>query len=149
GLQTISDILSDRSERPMGQGIPGVVGDGRYHFQAQVASDRYYAAHLLGDLRDPGGVELLVPLLTDRETRPLVPWSLGQIGDKRAIPPLIAALDNDDPSLVVMAIYALEELHASEAVPRLLSLVNDERKSRFGAQVPVSEAAKAAIARLQ
>jgi len=65
------------------------------------------------------------------------------------IPPLIAALDNDDPSSRVLVIYALEELHAKEAVARLMTLVNDDRKSRFGALVTVSEAAKAAIAKLR
>jgi HEAT repeat protein len=149
GLQTIADILADRSERPEGQGIPTAPSDGRYRFERQVAADRYYAAHLLGDLHDPRGVALLVPLLDDPETRSIVPWSLGKIGDKRAIPPLIAALDNDDPSTRVLVIYALEALHAKAAVPRLLSLVNDNRKSRFGALVTVSEAAKAAIAKLQ
>jgi HEAT repeats len=149
GLQTIADILNDRTERPEGQGIPGASSDGRYHFEAQVASDRYYAAHLLGDLKDPRGVELLVPLLDDPQTQFIVPWSLGQIGGKRAISALIAALDKDDPSMRVYVIYALEALHAKEAVPRLLTLVNDNRKSRLGSLVTVSEAAKAAIARLQ
>jgi hypothetical protein len=149
GLQTIADILADRSERPEGQGIPTASSDGRYRFDRQVAADRYYAAHLLGDLRDPRGVALLVPLLDDSETQSIVPWSLGQIGDKRAIAPLIAALDNDDPSNRVLVIYALEALDAKEAVPLLLALVNDDRKSRFGALVTVSEAAKAAIAKLQ
>ncbi|PYR72404.1 MAG: hypothetical protein DMF86_23800 [Acidobacteria bacterium] len=131
------------------QGIPGAASDGRYRFERQIAADRYYAAHLLGDLRDPRGVALLVRLLDDPETQSIVPWSLGQIGDKRAIPPLIAALDADDPSKRVLVIYALEALHAKEAVPRLLTLVNDDRRSRFGALVTVSEAAKAAIAKLQ
>jgi hypothetical protein len=149
GLQTIADILADRSERPEGQGIAIAPSDGRYRFERQVAADRYYAAHVLGDLRDPRGLALLVPLLDDRETQSIVPWSLGQIGDKRAVPPLIAALDSDDPSQRVLVIYALEALHANEAVPRLLTLVNDDRKSRFGALVTVSEAAKAAIAKLQ
>jgi HEAT repeat protein len=149
GLQTIADILADRSERPLGQGIPTAASDGRYRVERQVAADRYYAAHLLGDLRDPRGIAVLVPLLDDPETQSIVPWSLGQIGDKRAIPPLIAALDNDDASNRVLVIYALETLHAKEAVPRLLTLVNDDRKSRFGALVTVSEAAKAAIAKLQ
>jgi hypothetical protein len=149
GLQTIADILADRSARPLGQGIPTAPSDGRYRFERQVAADRYYAAHLLGDLKDPRGIAVLVPLLDDPETQSIVPWSLGQIGDKRAVPPLIAALDNDDPSNRVLVIYALEALHAKEAVPRLLTLVNDDRKSRFGALVTVSEAAKAAIAKLQ
>lgn len=149
GLQTIADILTDRSERPAGQGISAASSDGRYRFERQVAADRYYAAHLLGDLRDSRAVALLVPLLDDRETQSIVPWSLGQIGDRTAIPPLIAALDTDDPSNRVLVIYALEALHAKEAVPRLVTLVNDTRKSRFGALVTVSEAAKAAIAKLQ
>ena len=149
GLQTITEILADRSVRPEGQGIPGVAGDGRYRFEQQVASDRYYAAHLLGDLRDSRGVALLVPLLDDPETQSIVPWSLAQIGDRSAIPPLIAALDNDDPSNRVLVIYALEALDAKEAVPRLMTLIDDDRKSRFGALVTVSEAAKAAIAKLR
>jgi HEAT repeat protein len=149
GLRTIADILADRSERPEGQGIPTAPSDGRYRFERQVAADRYYSAHLLGDLRDPRGVALLVPLLDDSETQSIVPWSLGQIGDKRAIAPLITALDNDDPSNRVLVIYALEALDAKEAVPRLTMLVNDDRKSRFGALVTVSEAAKAALAKLR
>jgi len=149
GLETIADILADRSERPEGQGMSTAPSDGRYRFERQVAADRYYAAHLLGDLRDPRGVALLVPLLGDSQTRSIVPWSLGQIDDKRAIPSLIAALDDDDPSNRVLVIYALEALDAKEAVPRLTTLVNDDRKSRFGALVTVSEAAKAAIARLR
>lgn len=149
GLQTIADILADRSERPVRQGIPSAPSDGRYRFERQVAADRYYAAHLLGDLKDPRGIAVLVPLVDDPETQSIVPWALGQIGDKRAIPPLIAALDNDDPSTRVLVIYALEALHAKAAVPRLLTLVDDNRKSNFGALVTVSEAAKAAIARLQ
>jgi len=149
GLQTIADILADRSERPEGQGIASAPSDGRYRFERQVAADRYYAARLLGDLKDPLGIALLVPLLDDPETRSIVPWSLGQIGDKRAVTPLIAALDNDDPSNRVLVIYALEALHAKEAVPRLLTMLNDDRKSSFGAVVTVSEAAKAAIAKLQ
>jgi HEAT repeat protein len=149
GLKTIADILADRSERPEGQGIVTAPGDGRYRFERQVSADRYYAAHLLGDLRDPRGTALLVPLLNDPETQSIVPWALGQIGDRRAIPPLIAALDKDDPSQRVLVIHALEELRAQEAIPRLLTLVNDNRKSRFGALLSVSQAAKGAIAKLR
>ena len=56
GFATIAAILVDRAPRTTGQGIPG----GTWSLQAQIRSDRYYAAHLLGDLKDPRGVELLI-----------------------------------------------------------------------------------------
>jgi hypothetical protein len=48
-----------------------------------------------------------------------------------------------------MAIDALVTLRAKEALPRLVLLLNDHRKSDFGAQVSVADAANAAIAHLQ
>ncbi len=149
GLQTIVDILTDRSDRPEGQGIPSASSDGRYHVERQIRADRYYAAHLLGDLRDPRAVPILVTLLKDTEATSIVPWALGQIGDKSAIGPLLDALDEDSPTMRVLAIYALETLHAREALPRLMALLNDHRRANFGAQVSVADAAKAAIAKLQ
>lgn len=144
GFQVITDILTDYSDRP-----PGVIDGGNWTLRAQIRSDRYYAAHLLGDLRDPRAVPILVPLLKDKDINAIVPWALGQISDKSAIAPLLDALDEDDPSMRVLAIYALETLEAKEAVPRLISLLSDHRKSNFGAQVSVAEAARAAIAKLQ
>jgi HEAT repeat protein len=149
GFQVITDILTDRSDRPLGQGEVIASSDGRYRVARQIASDRYYAAHLLGDLRDPRAVSILVPLLKDPEVTAIVPWALGQIGDRRAVGPLLDALEDDSPSLRVLSIYALETLNAREAVPRLISLLDDHRKSNFGAQVSVSDAARAAIAKLQ
>jgi hypothetical protein len=149
GFQVITEILADRSDRPEVQGMTRSSGDGRYHLEAQIAADRYYAAHLLGDLRDPRAVPILVPPLNDREVSAIVPWSLGEIGDKRAIAPLIDALDDSNPSIRVLAIYALETLHAKEAVPRLIALLDDHEKSHFGAGVSVADAAGAAIAKLK
>jgi HEAT repeat protein len=149
GFQVITDILTDRSERAEGQGIGIAPGDGRYHVARQIAADRYYAAHLLGDLGDPQAIPVLVPLLKDAETKSIVPWALGQIGDKRAVGPLLDALDDESPARRVLAIYALAALHAKEALPRLIPLLNDGRKSNFGVQVSVADAAKAAIANLQ
>lgn len=149
GLQVITDILADRSDRPEGQGIPTASSDGRYRVARQIASDRYYAAHLLGDVRDARAIPILVPLLKDAEVKSVVPWALGQIGDKSAIRPLIDALDDDSASMRVQAIYALEALQAREALPRLISLLNDHQRANFGAQVSVADAARAAIAKLQ
>ena len=53
------------------QGIPG----GNWTVQAQIRADRYYAAHLLGDLKDPRGVDVLIPLLNDEDVASIVPWS--------------------------------------------------------------------------
>ena len=144
GFQVIADMLTDQSDRPR-----GVIAGGNWTLRAQIRSDRYYAAHLLGDLRDPRAVPILVPLLKDKEINSIVPWALGQIGHKSAVVPLLEALDEDDPSMRVLAIYALETLNAREALPRLTSLLDDHRKSNFGAQVSVAEAAKAAIAKLR
>lgn len=123
--------------------------DGRYRVAQQIRADRYYAAHLLGDLRDRRAVSTLVPLLKDPEVSSVVPWSLGQIGDQRAIGPLLDVLDEDNPTMRVLAIYALETLNAKEALPRLVSLLSDQRRSNFGALVSVADAVKAAIAKLQ
>ena len=149
GFQAITDILTDRSDRPEGQGIAIAPSDGRYRVARQIATDRYYAAHLLGDLRDEKAVPILVALLNDPEVNSIVPWALGEIGDRRAVGPLLNALDDDSPSMRVLAIYALETLKAKEALPRLTALLDDHRKSNFGAEVSVADAARAAIAKLQ
>jgi hypothetical protein len=149
GLQVIADILTDRSDRPEGQGIAMGPGDGRYRVGPQIEADRYYAAHLLGDLRDPAAIPILIPLLQDKEVNHIVPWALGQIGDNRAVGPLLAALDDANPSIRVLAIYALETLNAKDALPRLTSLLDDHAKSGFGNQVSVADAARAAIAKLR
>lgn len=148
GFQVIADILTDRTDRPEGQGIRASSGGG-YHVAGQIATDRYYAAHLLGELRDPQAVPILVSLLKDPEVTSTVPWALAQIGDTRAIGPLLNALDDDSPSMLVTVIYALETLNAKEALPRLIALLDDHRMSNFGAQVSVADAARAAIAKLR
>jgi HEAT repeat protein len=145
GFDVITAILRDHSPRLLGQGIPG----GRWSIQAQIRADRYYAAHLLGDLKDPRGVPFLVPLLKDTQVNSVVPWSLGQIGDKTAIGPLMQALSDQNPSIRVLAIHALVDLKATEALPRLSELLGNKERSNFGKLESVAEAATGAIAKLQ
>jgi len=142
GFEAIAAILADRSTRGPGQGV----ATGKWTEAAQIGTDRYYAAHLLGDLKDTRGVDLLAPLLGDREVSSIVPWSLGEIGDKRAVAPLIKELERDDPTTRVLAISALERLNAREALPKLRELLSDDRRANFGEQVKVAEAARHAIA---
>jgi HEAT repeat protein len=149
GFPVIAAILKDRSDRPEGQGQATVSSDGRYHVAEQVRADRHYAVILLGNLKDPRAVPMLAPLLHDSEVRYSVPWALGEIGDRRAIEPLINALGDDDPSIRVFAIQALEKLDAKEALPLLRTLLNDSEKSRLGNPVSVAETARAAIDKLE
>ncbi|HLJ51692.1 MAG TPA: HEAT repeat domain-containing protein [Bryobacteraceae bacterium] len=146
GFDVIVALLSDRSEA---RKVHSIASDGRPYLQGQIREDRYYAAHLLGDLKDARAVPILVPLLTDADINYIVPWSLGQIGDRSAIPALIETLNDPNPSMRVLAIYALTELKASEALPRLRRLLDDHVRSDFGKLESVAEAAQAAIAALQ
>jgi HEAT repeat protein len=144
GFDVIVAILGDRSERPQAQGIPG----GRWSLPGQIRADRYYAAHLLGDLKEPLAVPILVSLLNDTDVAYIVPWSLGQIG-RSAVQPLIQTLSDQNPGMRVLAIHALVELKATEALPRLRQLLGDNERSNFGNLESVAEAAQAAIVKLQ
>jgi HEAT repeat protein len=143
GFKVLQGILADRSDRPdagMGQS-----DDGGYDVEKQIEADRYYATHLFGDLKDPRAVFILVPLLHDQEVNYIVPWSLGEIGDKRAAKPLIEMLSDKDPSMRVLGIFALQALGAREALPRLHDLLADNERCNFDKQVSVAEAARTAI----
>lgn len=149
GIEVLQGILSDRTYRPKGQGADIATGDGRYHVEQQITADRYYAVHLFGDLRDPRAVPILIPLLGDSEVNWIVPWSLGEIGDKRAVAPLIGTLADQDPSMRVLAICALVKLRAKDALPALYRLLGDDERIHYGDLTSVSEAAKVAIAKLE
>jgi HEAT repeat protein len=146
GFDVIRAILQDRlSSRPEGQGMPG----GNWTGEAQIASDRYYAAHLFGDLKDVRAVPILIPLLKDQQVSWIVPWSLGEIGDRAAIPPLIETLRDSSPDMRVLSIDALEHLHAKEALPALRLLTQDGASIHFDGLGTVAQAAKSAIAKLE
>jgi HEAT repeat protein len=152
GLETIRVILTDHSDRPLGQGIPGGsfnTAAPRWWSASQIRADRYYAVHMLGELRDSRGVDMLIPLLADPEVNYHVAWAFGQIGDRRAIGPLIRALEDREALVRVSAIQALEALDAREALPQLRGLLNDQAIPSAGLRVPVADTAKAAIAKLQ
>jgi len=149
GFTVITTILYDRSDRPEGQGQSGGSSDGRYHVAEQIRADRYYAVHLLGDLKDRRAVPILIPLLTDLQLKYGVPWALGEIGDRAADEALIARLSDSDPSMRVYVIQALVELGAKEALPNLRRLLNDFEKRRLGEPITVAQAASAAIVKLE
>ena len=110
GFQVIKAILEDRSPKR-------AVFGGRPIPEIQIREERYYAVHLFGDLKDVRAGPILVPLLKDEEVKLIVPWSLGEIGDKSAIPPLKEALADKDLPMRASALRALEKLEAKEALP--------------------------------
>jgi HEAT repeat protein len=145
GFEVIVGILGDRSEQRAVHQISSV---GRPWVQGQIREDRYYAAHLLGELKDPRAVPFLVPLLTDPDVNYIVPWSLAQIGDRSAVQPLIATLSSRNPSMRVLAIHALEDLRATEALPKLRELLRDNERCNFDKSESVAHAAQSTIGKL-
>ncbi len=146
GFQIIKAILEDRSIR---RAVHEIDSTGQPNPALQIRTDRYYAAHLFGDLKDARAVSTLVPLLKDKEINYIVPWSLGQIGDKSAIPPLILTLDDKSPDMRVLAIDALKQLDAKEALPKMRVLLTDDETIHFDGLGPVSDAARKAIGKLE
>ena len=61
GFGVIVAILNDRSET---REVHTISSTGRPYVEGQIREDRYYAAHLLGDLKDARAIPILVPLLT-------------------------------------------------------------------------------------
>ena len=110
GLEALTAILADRSDRPLGQGMPGGLfntATPRWWVPSQIRADRYYAVHVLGELGDRRGVDILIPLLGDPEVNYHAAWALGQIRDRRAIGPLMRTLDDRDSLVRVSALDAL------------------------------------------
>jgi HEAT repeat protein len=146
GFQVIKAILEDRSSR---RAVLELGSTGGPNVTEQIRDDRYYAVYLLGHLKDPRAVPILLLLLNDRDVNEIVVSSLGQIGDKSAIPPLILMLGDGTPYLRVATILALEKLDATEALPELRSVLSE---SEALIVIPeynlVAKTARAAIAKL-
>jgi HEAT repeat protein len=152
GFDTLVGILSDRStDRAVGPGevidMGSELSPGR--LANQIRSDRYYAVHLLGELRDRRAVKVLIPLLDDSDINYKVAWALGQIGDDRAISPLIAALKNENALVRTTAIGALVELNAKSALPAIEALEGDETLPNGWQPIPVGDTARKAAETLR
>lgn len=166
GFDTLVGILGDSSaQRTIGpprietgpvEEAPGAAANSRDAWRrspealaSQIREDRYYAVHLLGTLRDPRAVPVLIPLLDEDEQPYNAAWALGEIGDARAIPPLIKALSNQDAVVRVAAIGALRRLNARQASPQITALFDDPAIPQAGEQVPVGQTARKAAQSLQ
>jgi HEAT repeat protein len=89
-------------------------------------------------------------LLKDKDVNLAVAWSLEQIGDKSAIRPLIGTLEDRDLYMRVAAINALGKVDATEALPKLHSILDEAEVLMvipdYGSVV---KATRAAIAKLE
>ena len=146
GFDVIVAMLGDRSEE---RAVHNISSIGLPWVQGQIREDRYYAAHLLGDLKDPRAIPH--PCLAPDGPRCELTLFRGPSGrsaiDPR-LPPLIGCLSDPDPNMRVLAIYALVELKAAGALPRLRQLLDDHARSNFDKLESVAEAAQSAIAKL-
>ena len=115
GFQVIKAILEDRSTI---RAVFEIDSAGHPSPRQQIRADRYYAAHLFGDLRDMRAVPILIPLLKDEEVKLIVPWSLEEIGDTSAISALVEALGDNSLEMRAAALRSLEKLQAKEALLR-------------------------------
>jgi hypothetical protein len=107
GFQVIHAILEDHSPK---RAVFEIDSAGHPSPARQIREDRYYAAHLFGDLKHVRAVPTLVALLQDEDVKEIVPWSLAEIGDKSAIPPLKGALGDNSLTMRASALLALEKL---------------------------------------
>lgn len=158
GVETLLGILKDFSPRKHGQSPLFGFGNSppcpadeicEAESRAEIKSDRYYAVHLMGKLKDARVVEDLLELLADETMNYNAAWALGQIGDPRAVDPLIGSLADPDTHMRVSAVLALVELGAAEAIPYILELLDDQSIPHAGPQVPVAQTAREAIEALE
>jgi HEAT repeat protein len=77
---------------------------------------RFAAAAALGEIGDARAVEPLVAALQDRTLREVAARALGQIGDARAVEPLLAALQDPEEEVRVAAVSALGEIMDARVV---------------------------------
>jgi HEAT repeat protein len=85
--------------------------------------DKRRAAEILGGLKDPRAVEVLIALLNDEnlKVRKASTKALGEIKDPHAVEPLIKLLDDSESSIRMEAAWALGEIGDKLAGEALIS----------------------------
>lgn len=97
------------------------------------------------ELKPDGAFDIILPLLQDAsaEVRGTVASSLGELGDPRAIPLLIAASENDpNEDVREQALFSLGSFESPEIMRRLLSEISKPKDSRRPRQIVARQLAK-------
>ncbi len=107
---------------------------------------RFEATDALEKIREPA-VDLLLRALKvgNKDVRRLVAWILGEIGDSRAIKPLIQALNDEDSDVQWRAAEALVKI-GEPAVEQLIKILKDENGYiQWGAAETLEKIGKPAV----
>jgi HEAT repeat protein len=86
---------------------------------------------------DPAAIRALLPYFDSEDNERLVRF-VATLGNK-AVPPLIAALDDPDPRIAETAAGLLGELRARPAVPKLTEFLTSDRPRRYVAAWALGE----------
>src|SRR5688572_10809805 len=114
GLAAVVAELNDAAPRP----APGRTrSDGKPDVSGQVRQDRYYAAHVLGEMRDKRAVPALVATFDNPDLAFKAAYSLGQIGDAAAVAPLRRLTGESAGDTRLAAAHALAKLGAPDGLP--------------------------------
>ncbi|MCU0229546.1 MAG: HEAT repeat domain-containing protein, partial [Bryobacterales bacterium] len=143
GWEKLSEILHDQSVRVPRQGI--AAGNFTSPSSRQIEADRDYAVHPLGARKNPRALPILAPFLKDPKVKYEIAWSLGEIGGEQVVDMLLPLLQEEDTNIRMIAMYSLGKLQVRRTLPYILPLREDNRRSSFGSQETVSEAAAKAI----
>ncbi|MSR57869.1 MAG: hypothetical protein EXS05_09365 [Planctomycetaceae bacterium] len=108
GLPALIGELKDKNPRPAVSG-GRLRSNGTPDDEGQILEDRYYAATLLGQLKNREAVPALIEATTDKTIHYAAAISLGEIGDKSAIPAL-RKMAADFPDNKLWAGYGLAAL---------------------------------------
>jgi len=90
---------------------------------AQVTGDHYYAAHVLREIGDRRAVPALIDALQDDSINYQAAIVLGHLGDKRAIPPL-RKMAKDSPKERLWTGYGLAALGEQDGFDMLEEVIN-------------------------
>jgi prepilin-type processing-associated H-X9-DG protein len=150
---TKDDRINHRAAVSLGQvgderAIPALAG-----MMEEFPQDRLWAGYGLAMLGEQQGFKVVIDTLNDKQQH----WverrhairALGELGDKQAVPHLIAALKDDHPNIRVSAVRALGAIGEVSTLPALTEALKDKSRTKVNAPTTVSEAAVKAIEQIK
>ncbi len=107
--------------------VPSLIGFIR---NSRDDNDRLAAVRALGHTKSPNAVLLLIELMNDPKLIRAVAESLGEIGDRRAVPALATALKDPDTWIRQKVALALEQIGDPSSVPAFREAIEARPESK-------------------